>query len=77
MSGPVVAPVAREWLLVARQALSKDTPILSCGGVDSNNVGVEMPWRLEHGAMLVGGSQEFYRASNPAKLALRWAQAIL
>lgn len=75
MSGPVVASIAREWLLIAREALSDDTPILSCGGVDSNNATIEIPWRLENGAMLVGGAQEFFRSSRPELLAGRWALA--
>lgn len=74
MSGPVVVPIAREWLQIARAALNPDIPILSCGGVDSQNADVEVPWRLDNGAMLVGGAQEFFRATNPARLAERWAQ---
>lgn len=75
MSGPVVAEIAREWLRIARAALDPSIPILSCGGVDSNNAAYEIPLRLKMGAMLVGGAQEFYRATRPLNVMTRWAQA--
>ncbi len=75
MSGPVVAGIAHEWLFVARDALDTKIPILSCGGVDSQNAHIEIPLRLKMGAMLVGGAQEFYRAASSATLSERWTQA--
>lgn len=74
MSGPVVAPIAREWLRIARAVANENIPILSCGGVDSENIAVELPLRLKL-AMLVGGAQEFYKSPRPDLLVERWAQA--
>ncbi|HET6924484.1 MAG TPA: hypothetical protein VFH39_01470, partial [Candidatus Saccharimonadales bacterium] len=73
MSGPAIAPVARDWLMVAREALSPDIPILSCGGIDSENVAKETRERQILGALLVGGAQEFYR-KRPVQVALQWAE---
>ncbi|HSX44820.1 MAG TPA: hypothetical protein VLF39_01750 [Candidatus Saccharimonadales bacterium] len=75
MSGPVVAPIAREWLKIARAVADERIPILSCGGIDSENIATELPLRQELGAMLVGGAQEWYRSARPDLLAERWAQA--
>lgn len=75
MSGPVVAPIAREWLRIARDELDVNVPILSCGGVDSKNAAYEIPLRLQMGAMLVGGAQDFYRRGKPEQTALDWAHA--
>lgn len=75
MSGPIVAPIAREHLLHVREA----NPLLayiSIGGVDLYNIHHELRWRRERGAVLVGGSQEFYRATRPERLAARWAIAV-
>lgn len=78
MSGPVIAKVANQHLKAWRQA-APGLAYLSCGGVDSANAGTEIPRRLEAGAILVGGAQEFYRARNPldvvAAWALKWAAA--
>lgn len=76
MSGPIVAPVARQHLQIW-QKYAPDLAYLSIGGVDSNNADVEIPWRLEHGAMRVGGAQEFYRAKDPLQVAARWAIAAI
>ncbi len=77
MSGPVVAPIAHEWLIAANDALEGDSKvaILSCGGVDSQNASIEIPTRQQEGALLIGGAQHFFRAQKPEQLALRWAQA--
>jgi dihydroorotate dehydrogenase len=75
MSGPVVAPIAKSWLRVARAAASESVAILSCGGVDSSNAEIEVPERLGLNAIRVGGAQEFYRAAHPEQLAARWAIA--
>ncbi len=73
-SGPAVAPIARRWLQIARASAEDHVAILSCGGVDSQNLYIEAPLRLAMGALLVGGAQEFYRAGQPDRLAIRWAQ---
>ncbi len=75
MSGPIVAEVAKRWLGVWAQHSPERIAKLSCGGVDSANVSHEFAERRELGALLVGGAQEFYRARNPAELALRWTIA--
>ncbi len=74
MSGPIVAPVAKQHL-TAWQMFAPDVPYLSTGGVDSENADIEISKRLELGAMLVGGAQEFYRSGQPHQLAARWAIA--
>lgn len=73
MSGPIVAPVAKQWLKYWTKHVP-DLAKLSCGGVDSINAQIEIPERLEIGAMLVGGNQEFYRASQLKSLTNRWVQ---
>ncbi|MFO0970768.1 MAG: hypothetical protein U0520_00240 [Candidatus Saccharimonadales bacterium] len=39
------------------------------------NVTDELPLRVEQGALLVGGAQEFYRSRKPHELAACWAIA--
>ena len=73
MSGPVVAEIAKQHLRLWQKHVP-EIPYLSCGGVDSNNASTEIPERRGIGAMLVGGAQEFYRASQPHLLAERWLQ---
>ena len=73
MSGPIIADVARDWLENWRYYAPSRIAILSCGGVDSNNVAEELPLRVSKGALLVGGAQEFYRSGKPHELAARWA----
>jgi dihydroorotate dehydrogenase len=63
MSGPIVAPVAKQHLALWREFAS-NVPYLSCGGVDTENSQTEIPERLAMGAMLVGGAQEFYRQGH-------------
>lgn len=72
MSGPIVAPVARQHLRLWRN-FAPDIPYLSTGGVDFENAEVEVNERLEDGALLVGGAQEFFRTRQPHLLAARWA----
>lgn len=74
MSGPIVVPVARQHLHLC-QEFAPDLPYLSTGGVDSQNAATEIPERLDDGAMLVGGAQEFYRSRKPHLLAAEWAVA--
>lgn len=75
MSGPIIAPVARQHMAATREA-APDLAYLSCGGIDSVNAHTEIPERLSDGAMRVGGAQEFYRTYKPERVVERWAQAI-
>lgn len=74
MSGPIVAPIARQHLKLWRQ-IAPHIPYLSTGGVDSENANVEIPERLTMDAMLVGGAQDFYRARHMHLRAAEWAIA--
>ncbi len=74
MSGPVVVDIAHQWLHAARANAAPHVAILSCGGVDSRNLAVELPLRQKLGALLVGGNQEFYRSAQPHVVAQQWAQ---
>lgn len=74
MSGPVVADIARQHL-AAWQEYAPELAYLSCGGVDSQNAGLEVPARLGAGALRVGGAQEFYRATHPYQVTPQWALA--
>lgn len=71
MSGPIIAPVAKQHLRYS-QEVAPDLAYISVGGVDANNIDSEYLERRTMGAMLVGGAQDFYRAGEPHKLALRW-----
>jgi dihydroorotate dehydrogenase len=75
MSGPVVAEIAKQHLRAWRE-YAPEIPYLSVGGVDSANAQAEIAERLQLGALLVGGAQEFYRAAQPHMLVERWAQAL-
>jgi dihydroorotate dehydrogenase len=72
MSGPVVAPVAKQHLKIWRE-VAPDLAYLSCGGVESSNAESEIAERLGMDALRVGGAQEFYRARQPHRLAIDWA----
>lgn len=75
MSGPIVAPVAKEHARLWGQH-DPDTPYLSAGGVDSENAEQEIPERLAMPNIIrVGGAQEFHRTKHPHLLIARWAIA--
>ncbi len=74
VSGPIIVSLARKHLQICRQ-VAPELAYLSVGGVDRSNAHTEIPYRLTNGAVLVGGAQEFYRASNPQELAIDWAIA--
>lgn len=76
MSGPVVAPIAHQWLRVARAHAAPHVALLSCGGVDSDNLAVEWPLRKAEGAWRIGGAQEFYRKEQAYQVALTWARRL-
>jgi len=75
LSGPVVAEIAKEHLRIAHE-VAPELAYLSTGGVDSANAKTEIAARRGLGALLVGGAQEFYRASQPYLLVERWAQSV-
>lgn len=74
MSGPVLAPLARDNLaLWTRPRIEGSFDVLSAGGIDSSfNAGTEINSRLELGALMVGGAQEFYR-KDVRPVAETWA----
>ncbi len=73
MSGPAVAPIARQHISLWNK-YAPNTPYLSTGGVDSANASIEIPERLAMPNVIrVGGAQEFYRATQLHQLAARWA----
>lgn len=75
MSGPVVAPTAREHILIWERD-APNIPYLSTGGMDSRNAEIEVPARLaKPNVIRVGGAQEFYRAKDRVQLAANWAIA--
>lgn len=74
MSGPVVADIAKEHLSIW-QEFAPNLAYLSTGGIDSENAESEISARLEAGALLVGGAQEFYRTKSQLQLVANWAIA--
>lgn len=75
MSGPIVAPIAKEH---ARQweQYAPEVPYLSTGGVARENAETEIPERLAMPNVIrVGGTQEPYRTKQPHLLAAEWAIA--
>jgi dihydroorotate dehydrogenase len=73
-SGPIIRELARENLLRWRHMISESgdgEDILSIGGVGG---GFEVYDRVHNlGALMVGGAQEFYRASDPRQVGQSWA----
>lgn len=75
MSGPIVAPVAREHARLWNK-YAPDMAYLSTGGVDSENAETEVQARLAiPNVIRVGGAQEFYRSKKMRDLAASWAIA--
>ncbi len=75
MSGPIVAPIAKEHARLWAQ-YGPDIPYLSTGGVDRENADTEIADRLAMpNVMRVGGAQEFFRTRQPHLLAAEWAIA--
>jgi len=72
MSGPVIASVAHQHQKIWRE-YAPNVAYLSCGGVETSNAAIEIPKRLEDGALLVGGAQEFYRAKDILDVLSRWS----
>jgi dihydroorotate dehydrogenase len=75
MSGPIVAPVAKQHLKLWRE-FAPDIPYLSTGGIDAQNAAQEGPERLAEGALRVGGAQDFNRAMQKHLLAIDWSIAM-